>query len=301
MSLPVRNDAMSPVVDQPQRTAAASPASRPTGRGGAVRGRRQRPLLRIRGHLGVGWKIGLGAIGVGVVMAIWTIAAANTANSKSLLPTPFATWHAVVALQTDGVLSTDLWASVKRVLIGYSISVVIGVVIGTAIGTFASVEAFFEAQIGFLRYIPATALTPLFLLWLGIGESPKIWLVVIGTVFYNILMIADVARSVPRELLNASYTLGAGRVTVIRRVILRHSIPGIIDVARINLAGAWLMLVVAEILAAQEGLAYQIIRAQRFRAVDTMFALLIVFGVIGLFSDLFLRWLRNVSSPWARP
>jgi NitT/TauT family transport system permease protein len=302
----VRGDAMSqdavaeatgPRVDAAQpRTVADRPAEPRSG----VRGRRQRPLLRIRGHLPLGWKIGLGAAGVGVVLAIWAIAAANTANAKSLLPTPAATWHALVALQTDGVLSTDLWASVKRVLIGYSISVAIGIVIGIAIGTFASVEAFFEAQIGFLRYIPATALTPLFLLWLGIGESPKTWLVVVGTVFYNILMIADVARSVPRELLNASYTLGAGRVTVVRRVILRHSIPGIIDVARINLAAAWLMLVVAELLAAQEGLAYQINRAVRFRSVDRMFALLIVFGVIGLCSDVVLRWLRNVSSPWAR-
>ncbi|MCU1500677.1 MAG: transporter permease [Ilumatobacteraceae bacterium] len=268
---------------------------------GGVRGRRQRPLLRIRGQLGFGWKLGLATVGIGLIIAVWAIAAANTANSKSLLPTPAATWHALVRLKTDGVLSHDLWASLQRVLIGYGISIAIGVVIGIAIGTFASVEAFFEAQIGFLRYIPASALTPLFLLWLGIGESPKIWLIVVGTVFYNVLMIADVARSVPRELLNASYTLGAGRLTVIRRVILRHSVPGIIDVARINLAAAWLMLVVAEILAAQEGLAYQIIRAQRFRAVDTMFAILIVFGVIGLFSDVFLRWLRNVTSPWARP
>jgi NitT/TauT family transport system permease protein len=139
-----------------------------------------------------------------------------------------------------------------------------------------------------------------FLLWLGIGESPKIWLIVIGTVFFNILMMADVARSVPHELVDAAYTLGAGRLTVLRRVILRHSLPGIIDAARVNLAAAWLMLVVAELLAANEGLAFQIVRAQRFRAVDTMFALLIVFGVIGLLSDLFLRWLRNRTSPWAR-
>jgi NitT/TauT family transport system permease protein len=282
------------------RPAGGGEASAPTRRGG-VRGRRQAPLLRIRGQLGIGWKIGLGALGIGVVIAIWAVAAANTANSRSLLPTPLATWHALVRLKTTGVLSTDLWASLKRVIIGYSISVAIGIVIGTAIGTFASVEAFFEAQVGFLRYIPASALTPVFLLWLGIGESPKIWLIVVGTVFYNVLMIADVARAVPRELLNASYTLGAGRMTVVRRVILRHSVPGIIDVARINLAAAWLMLVVAELLAAQQGLAYQIIRAQRFRAVDTMFALLIVFGVIGLCSDVFLRWLRNVTSPWARP
>ena len=78
-------------------------------------------------------------------------------------------------------------------------------------------------------------------------------------------MIADVVRATPRELLNASATLGAGRWTTVRKVILPHSVPGIIDVARINLAAAWLMLVVAELLAAQEGLAFRIVRAQRFR------------------------------------
>jgi len=139
-----------------------------------------------------------------------------------------------------------------------------------------------------------------FLLLLGIGESPKVWLIVVGTVFFNILMIADAARAVPRELINAAYTLGAGRATVVRRVVFKHTTPGIVDAARVNLAAAWLMLVVAELLAADEGLAFQIVRAQRFRAVDTMFALLIVFGIIGLASDLFLRWLRNRVAPWAR-
>lgn len=279
--------------------AVTAPSTRRIGRREPVRGRRQRALLRIRGDLGLGWKIGLASAGVAAVVVVWAVAAAIQ-NNESVLPTPLATWSALVGLKSDGVLSHDLWASLRRVLIGYGISVGIGAALGIAIGTFASVEAFFEAQIGFLRYIPASALTPLFMLWLGIDESPKIWLIVIGTVFFNILMVADVARAVPRELLNASYTLGAGRITVLRRVILRHSIPGIIDVARINLAAAWLMLVVAELLAAQEGLAFQIIRSQRFRAVDTMFAVLIVFGIIGLVSDLFLRWLRNVTSPWAR-
>ena len=77
--------------------------------------------------------------------------------------------------------------------------------------------------------------------------------------------------------------------------------PGIIDVARINLAAAWAILVVAELLAAQEGIAFRIVRAQRFRQIDEMFALLIVFGVIGIVSDLALRALRNRAAPWARP
>jgi NitT/TauT family transport system permease protein len=264
-----------------------------------VRGRRQAPLLRIRGSLPMAWRVGLGVLGVAVTIGAWWVAAAG--STSSVLPTPTATFEALWRLRGNGLLWTALWASWKRILIGYAISVAIGIVLGIAIGTFASVEALFEAPIGFLRYIPATALTPVFLLWFGLGETPKIWLIVVGTVFFNALMVADVARAVPRELLNTSYTLGAGRVTVLRRIILRHSVPGIIDVARINLAAAWLMLAVAETLGAERGLAYEIVRAQRFRAVDAMFAILFVFGVIGLTSDLLLRMLRNVSSPWARP
>jgi NitT/TauT family transport system permease protein len=264
-----------------------------------TRGRRRRAALSIRTEISPRLRVVLGIAGVVVVFVVWELAA-EVANDPVLMPTPWATWQALRTLWSNGVLVDDLGSSLTRVGIGYAISVVIGVVFGVAIGTFASAEAFFEPQFGFLRYIPASALTPLFLLWLGIGESPKITLIVVGTVFFNILMVADVARAVPRELLHASYTLGAGRRTVLRRVILPHSVPGIIDVARVNLAAAWLMLVVSELLAAQDGLAYRIIRSQRFRSVDTMFAVLFVFGVIGLVSDVVLRALRNLSAPWAR-
>jgi NitT/TauT family transport system permease protein len=174
--------------------------------------------------------------------------------------------------------------------------------VGVAIGSFRSAEAASEASIGFLRYIPATALTPLFLIWLGIDEAPKIALIIAGTVFFNILMTADVVRSVPVDMISSAYTLGAGRLRVVRKVVLPHSWPGIVDVARINLAAAWLMLVVAELSSgAQEGLGFRLVRAQRFRQVDTIFAILIVFAVIGVASDLGLRWLRNVTAKWARP
>jgi NitT/TauT family transport system permease protein len=265
---------------------------------GAVRGRRHGVLTELRGTLSLRWRLGLGLLGVAAVVALWMYGAHRF--GPTIVPTPAATWDAFVKLCRDGVFLDDLWASVRRVGIGYGISVALGILFGLAIGSFASAEAFFEPQFAFVRYIPATALTPLLLLSLGIDESPKITLIVLGTVFFNIAMIADVARGVPRELLNAACTLGAGRVTLLRRVILRHSVPGIIDVARVNLAAAWLMVVVAELLAAQEGLGYRILRAQRFRGVDTMFAILLVFGVIGLVSDLFLRWLRNAAAPWAR-
>jgi NitT/TauT family transport system permease protein len=276
--------------------------ARPAGGGDTpTRGRRQHPLLRIRTPISMRSRVVLGVAGVVAIFVPWVIVSNVLHSNSVIIPTPLATWHALIDMARDGTLATDMRASLQRIAIGYAISMTFGIVIGLTMGTFYSAESFFEPQFGFLRYIPASALTPVFLLWFGLGESPKVYLIVVGTVFFNILMVADVARNVPRELLNASYTLGASRWTVMRRVVFRHSIPGMIDVARINLAAAWLMLVVSEVLAANSGLAYRIQRASRFHAVDTQFALLIVMGVIGLVSDLGLRALRHVSSPWARP
>ncbi len=267
----------------------------------AARGRRQTSLLRLRGELDGRTRLLLGAAGVATLLVGWELAARALAGDSILLPTIGQTLSALRELARSGELWGDLGASLRRVGIGYAVSLALGIVIGVAMGSLASAEAWLEPVFGMVRYIPASALTPLFLLWLGIDESPKLALIVVGTMFYNILMVADVARSVPTPLINASYTLGAGRLTVLRRVILPHSWPGIIDVARINLAAAWLMLVVAELLAADQGLAFRIVRAQRFRQVDRMFALLLVFGLIGVASDLALRALKSWSSPWARP
>jgi NitT/TauT family transport system permease protein len=258
-------------------------------------------LLRLRAEIPLSARVALAIGGVAGLLALWWFAATVLSTNAVLVPTPGAAWRAGADYWNSGELGTDFVASATRVIKGYSISMGVGIVLGLAIGSFRSVEAFWESPIGFLRYIPATALTPLFLLWLGIDETPKVALIIAGTVFYNILMVADVARSVPRELITTSYTLGAGRTRVLRRVILPHSWPGIVDVARINLAAAWLMLVVAELLAAQDGLGYRMVQSQRFHQVDRMFAILIIFGLIGVVSDLALRGLRNRTAPWARP
>ena len=265
------------------------------------RGRKQRALLRLRAEIPFSARVVLATTGVAGLFALWWVASTFWATDSVVVPTPTAAWNAGVAYWNSGELATDFRASTTRVLWGYSISMAVGIVLGVAMGTFRSIEAFWESPIGFLRYIPATALTSLFLLWLGIDETPKVALIIAGTVFFNILMTADVVRAVPRELINTSYTLGAGRLRVLRKVVLPHSWPGIIDVARINLAAAWLMLVVAELLAAQDGLGYRLVQSQRFRQVDRIFAILMVFALIGITSDLALRGLRNRAFPWARP
>lgn len=297
--------------DRPGATAGAAPP--PEGRRTVIqwrrtlgaqrrgtRGRRQHALLRIREDIPGGWRVGLMLAGLATPILLWVLMS-QSASGDLIVPSPSQTWEGGKRLYDDGVLFGDIWASSERILIGYAISMAIAIVLGLSMGTFRSVEAFLEPPSAFMRYIPATALVPLMLFWLGIDEKPKITLIVLGSVFFNLLMVADVARAVPRELINASYTLGAGRLSVLRRVVLPHSVPGIIDVARINLAAAWSILVVAELLAAQEGLAFRIVRAQRFRQIDEMFAILLIFGAIGVVSDLALRALRNRAAPWARP
>jgi NitT/TauT family transport system permease protein len=306
----VTEAASAPAVDA---TASApdspTPSSAPPADGGgaaaAPGGRRGRPpgrLARIRGDLSVPWRIGLGVVGLVVLFGLWLLAAAQTAEADAgiAVPYPGETWRALVDLQREGLLWADLKASGTRMIYGYAISMAIGIVLGVGMGALPGIEAGFEAPIGFLRYIPASALTPLMLLWLGLDESPKITLIVLGTVFFNILMVADVARSVPREMVAAASTLGASRTRTLLRVIVPHSVPGIVDVARINLAAGWLMLVVAELLATDEGLAVRVVRSTRFLAYDRMFAILIVFGVIGMLSDLVLRGLRWGVAAWAR-
>lgn len=278
----------------------------PGGTGGetgtrGTRGTRQSAVGRLRGDIPTRLRVALSVAGMVTLVGAWALSSTIWSTGSFRVPTIAATWSALVEMWDAGELRTDFTASLERVAIGYAISILVGVALGVLIGSFRSAEAFLEPQIGFLRYIPATALTPLLLIWMGIDEAPKIALIVLGTVFYNVLMVADVTRGVPRELISAAYTLGAKRLTVLRRVILPHSWPGIVDVARINLAAAWLMLVVAELLAAQDGLAFRIIRAQRFRRIDRMFALLLVFGLLGIASDMALRWFRNRTARWARP
>jgi NitT/TauT family transport system permease protein len=263
------------------------------------RGRRQHALLRLRGDIPLGARIGLAVFSVAALIGLWWLAA-DVLSHASFFASPADTVHGLQEFWDSGDLWPDVQASGLRILKGYSISLTVGIVLGVLIGSFRSVEALWESPIGFLRYIPATALTPLFLVWLGIDEGPKVALVIAGTVFFNIVMIADVARLVPREMILTAYTLGAGRARVLGRVVMPHCLPGIIDVARVNLAAAWPMVVVAELLAATDGLGYRLTVFKRGNDWDQIFAVLMVFAIIGIVSDLLLRWLRNRVSPWAR-
>jgi NitT/TauT family transport system permease protein len=179
-------------------------------------------------------------IGLSLVLplALWSAVYYSGTVSPFALPSPVATAQASYDMLTGGILLPDAWDSVRRVAIGFGLSLLVSVPLGLAMGTFRSVRALFEPGISLIRYAPATAFTLLVIIWFGIGEQPKIALVFIGTVFFNTLMTANVVWQVPSELIRVSQTLGAGSYTVFRKVIFPYAVPGIIDTARINLAAA---------------------------------------------------------------
>lgn len=236
-----------------------------------------------------------------VPLGAWVGLSASGVVSALFLPSPGSVGRAFSELVSNGELQSDVIATLRRVGIGFAIVLAVSVPLGMAMGSFPGCRSLFEPMIALVRYMPAPAFIPLLIIWLGLGEPSKIALLVIGTVFFNTLMTADAAAQVPEELIDASYTLGASRWVVLRKVILPHALPGLIDAARVNIAATWNLVVVAELIAAQQGLGFRITRAQRFLQTDKIFAVLIVIGLIGLAIDLLFRWARNLAAPWAKP
>nr|ART39627.1 J195 [uncultured bacterium] len=279
-----------------------SRASTAAGVGSTRAGRRRKPstFWRVRDEIPRRLEVILIAVSIVTPLALWALLHELHAFNPIFLPSPVETAKAGWDLARAGDLSRDTSASVSRVFIGFGISLLISIPLGLGMGSFRSIRALFEPMIGLIRYAPATAFTPLFLIWLGIGEAPKIGLVFFGTVFFNTLMIANAVWGVPPELIKVSQTLGAGSASIFRKVIFPYSIPGVIDAARVNMAAAWNLIVVAELIAADNGLGRRIVSAQKFLHVDQIFFVIIVIGVLGVVFDYTLRTLRNRVSPWAR-
>mgnify|MGYP005840333981 CR=1 FL=1 len=219
-------------------------------------------------------------------------------NSR-FLPTPPDVLQAGIGLWKQGFLTQDIWASIMRVAAGFFCGSLVAIPLGISMGAFASIRALTEPLMGILRYMPAPAFIPLFILYLGIEEPPKIMLIFVGTVFFNTLMIMDAVKFVPKDLIESTYTLGGSRLQVLSQVIIPYVIPNIIDALRINMAAGWNLVVVAELVAAEVGLGKRIVIAQKFLRTDEIFACLIVLGLIGFFIDLSFRALLRWRCKWA--
>lgn len=242
------------------------------------------------------------SVGAGFGLALllaWCLVTYGGVVSQNFLPAPHSVIQAFFDKLIDGSLLKHIRVSLVEIYIGFILASVVAIPLGIFMGSFRIVAAAIEPIINFVRYLPVTSMIPLLILWIGIGLEEKIAVIFIGTFFQQVVMVADVSARVPRDLLDASYTLGATRTQVVTRVLFPATLPGIMDTLRVTMGWAWTFLVVAELVAADAGLGYMILQAMRGFHPDVIFVGILVIGVLGLLTDMFFKWVRSYFLSWA--
>jgi NitT/TauT family transport system permease protein len=273
-------------------------ADRPEAGGPARPGRRSRylaPKEPIPRHVA----LALTFASFAVIFGVWSLLSYSGVVEPFFLPSPSTVAEALYRMFVEQNFLADVWASTYRIVLGFLIAAALAVPLGIAIGSFRSAQAFFEPVIAAVRYMPASAFIPLLIIWFGIGNTEKVAVIFIGTFFPLTLMIADVSADVAKELLNISYTLGATRWQVFRRVLLPACWPGVVDNLRIGIGWAWTYLIVAELVAASTGIGHVILTASRFLETERIIGGILTIGALGLVTDAFFRWLYKMLFPYA--
>ena len=233
-----------------------------------------------------------------IIFAIWELLTRLQLVDTLFLPTPENTVMTGIDLFLKQGFVHDILVTVGRVMAGFLIAAVVAIPLGILIGVYAPVSAALDPVLSFLRYLPASAFIPLFILWIGIDEEEKIAVIILGSISQLILMIAQSTREISKSLIEVSYTLGTRRTNVIWKVILPKTMPSIVDTLRIVLGWAWTYIIVAELVGASSGIGYMIIQSQRMLNTARIFVGILTIGVIGLVVDLIFKWLNRRLFPW---
>ncbi len=237
----------------------------------------------------------LGALGWILFIGGWWLAAHAEIAPPRLFPGPEKVFTSLYELLVEKDFADDIWASVKRILLSFGIAVSIALPLGLLMGAYRPVDRLIGPLASAFRYLPAPAFIPLLLMWLGTGDEQKIALLVIGVLFFLIIMLADVTRLVPRVYIETARTLGLREPQILLSVTLRSSLPGYLDVLRQMLAVSWTYLVIAEIVAATDGIGAMMMRAKRFVHIDDIMAGILVIGLLGLLFDALFKLLHRTA------
>jgi len=224
------------------------------------------------------------------------------------LPPPHAVGRALyTAFTTAPVLRGDLWLheslwmSIKTIFWGFVISSAVGVPLGILCGAFASIARTTEPFVDFVRYMPAPAFGALMVAVFGIHLEPKIAIIVIGTFFQQVLVVANTVRKVDGGLLEAAQTLGARRRQLVLRVLVPASLPELYGDLRILLGWAWTYLIVAEVIGVSSGITFFINQQAKYRNFDNVYAAIVIIGIIGLATDQVLAFVGKRLFAWKNP
>lgn len=234
------------------------------------------------------------------ILTAWSVCSGLGVLNDFLLPPPWRVFETGLDLAANGELTRNILVSLKRVFLGFFITAAIAFPLGILTGLNRAVQELLDTPLEFLRHIPPLALTPLLILWCGIGETSKLAVIVLATFFPIFLNTVSGVGHCDGKLVEVGRIMGLGPIALIVRIILPASLPTIMTGMRLGLGFSWRALIGAELLAAAAGLGYMIIEAEEFARTDVVLVGIISIGILGLAMDIFFRRICDFFLPWQK-
>ncbi|TRO69990.1 ABC transporter permease [Streptomyces sp. IB201691-2A2] len=261
----------------------------------------ENPQVRRRRRLSPGKRLpATRFLGPALLLALWAAASAAGQLDPGAIPAPWTVLETGAQLWTDGTLPTDILTSLQRAGSGFAIGLTAGIALALASGLSRTGEALIDGSVQLNRAIPTLGLIPLFILWLGIGETFKIAIIAI-VVYIPIYLNTHAALSgIDSRFVELAEVQGLSRYAFIRRIVIPGALPGFFVGLRLGVTGSWLGLVVLEQINATSGLGYMMFQAQNYGQTDVILVGLVVYGIFGLISDSAVRLIERRVLSWRR-
>ncbi|MFF5283831.1 ABC transporter permease [Streptomyces sp. 62] len=238
------------------------------------------------------------AVGPVLLLVLWQSCSATGVLPADVLASPGTVARAAGDLVGDGTLPTAMGVSLRRVAVGLLLGGAVGIALALVSGLSRLGEDLVDAPVQMLRTVPWVGLIPLFIIWLGIGEAPKVALIALGVAFHLYLNVYAGIRGVDAQLVEAGESLGLGRWGLVRHVVLPGALPGAMTGLRYSLATAWLALVFGESINADAGIGFLMNQAREFFRTDVIVVCLVVYAFLGLLADALVRTLERLLLQW---
>ncbi|MBT0566171.1 ABC transporter permease [Williamsia sp. CHRR-6] len=232
------------------------------------------------------------------LLVAWQIASTSGLISEQKLAPPSKVWSAARELWADHSLQDALGVSLQRVGIGLALGVSVALILGLLVGFFTVAEFAIDPPLQMLRTVPFLGLIPLFVVWFGIGEEPKVLMVALGVLFPLYLNLVSGIKGVDPKLIEAGRSLGLGRFGQAVAVVLPGSLPSALTGFRLSLGVAWLSLIVAEQINADAGIGYLVMNARTYFRNDIIVLGLVIYALLGLITDSLVRGLEAYLLRW---
>ncbi|WP_190815472.1 ABC transporter permease [Saccharopolyspora pogona] len=232
------------------------------------------------------------------LVVLWQVLSSTGVLSDDTLASPATVAGTAVELWDEGRLQEAIVASLQRVGAGLVVGVVVAIVLATLSGLFRRGEDLIDAPMQMLRTVPVIGLIPLLIIWFGIGEQPKIVLIVLAVTFPLYMNIYGGIRNVDAGLVEAAKTLGLGWFAQVRHIILPAAMPNALVGLRYSLGSAWLALVFGETINATAGIGYEMNMAREFFQTDVIVVCLVLYALLGLVADFIVRLLERTVLAW---